>query len=80
MSQPDLISGSYTHYIFFAANPRSGDQKATDFLSKARNIQCRFDQFSKRAYGHIFNVLDKEDAQRSYRMIAKTVKTFGDRA
>lgn len=30
----DSVMEVYTHYIFFAANPRSGDQKAADFLNK----------------------------------------------
>lgn len=60
---------AYTHYVFFAANPRSGDQKAAHFLNKLRNVQCRFEEQGKRAYGHVFNVLDADDSKRSYRMI-----------
>jgi len=79
---PSAISPDtkYTHYVFFAANPRSGDQKANEFLNKARNIQCRFDDYGKHAYGHVFNVLDADDSKRSYKMIAKTVESFSQRA
>ena len=72
MPSRDSVDLAYTHYIFFAANPRSGDQKAADFLNKARNIQCKFDEFSMRAYGHVFNVLDEDDSKRSYKLIQKT--------
>jgi len=70
----------YTHYIFFAANPRSGDQKAAEFLNKTRNMQCKFEEFGKRAYAHIFNVLDADDSKRSYKMIQKTVESYYGRA
>ena len=63
----------YTHYIFFAANPRSGDQKAAVFLNKQRNLQVRLDQFGFNVYAHLFNVLDDDDSKRSYRLIQKTV-------
>ena len=71
---------AYTHYIFFAANPRSGDQKAAEFLNKSRNVQCKFEEYGKNAYGHIFNVLEPEDRSRSYKMIQKTVESFAERA
>ncbi len=58
----DSTEQPYTHFIFFAANPRSGDQRAADFLNKQRIIQCKFDEFGKRAYGHVFNVLEKDDS------------------
>ena len=64
---------AYTHYIFFAANPRSGDRKAETFLNKMRNVQCKFDEYGARAYGHIFNVTDPNDSLRSLKMIQKTV-------
>ena len=70
----------YTHYVFIAANPRSGDQKAQEFLNKARNIQCKFEQHGKHAYGHVFNVLDDDDRKRGYKMVQKTLNSFGDRA
>ena len=62
MKSRDSLNLPYTHYVFFAANPRSGDQKAADFLNKVRNVQCRFEEFGKHAYGHIFNVLDSDDS------------------
>jgi len=71
---------AYTHYIFFAANPRSGDQKAAEFLNKARNFSCRFEEYGKNAYGHVFNVLDPADSDRSYKLIQKTVISFCDQA
>ena len=76
----DSIQAVYTHYVFFAANPRSGDQKAAEFLNKTRNFQCKFEEHDKRAYGHVFNVLDADDSKRSYRMIQKTVQSYGGRA
>ena len=79
---PSRISATtpYTHYVFFAANPRSGDQKAQLFLNKQRNIQCRFENHDKHAYGHVFNVLDADDNKRGYKMIQKTVAEYSDRA
>ena len=65
----DSVNTRYTHYVFFAANPRSGDQKAAEFLNKARNIQCKFEEYGKLAYGHVFSVLDADDSKRAYKMI-----------
>ena len=76
----DSVKQAYTHYIFVAANPRSGDQKAQEFLNKQRNVQCKFEEQGLRAYGHIFNVLDKDDSSRSYKMIQKTVESYHNRA
>lgn len=71
---------AYTHYIFVAANPRSGDQKAQEFLNKQRNVQCKFEEQNMRAYCHLFNVLEKDDSDRSYKMIQKTVNSYYGRA
>ena len=49
-------------------------------MNKQRNIQCKFEEYGARAYGHIFNVLDADDSQRSYKMIQKTVQSYSGRA
>ena len=53
-----LVTSDYTHYIFFIANPRSGNQRAADFLSGVRNFQMTYKSRNIRAFCHIFNVLD----------------------
>ena len=77
---PEFATNKYTHYIFFVANPRSGNQRAADFLSGVRNFQMTYKSRNIRAFCHIFNVLDKQECQKSYNLIRDRTMTYGKEA
>ena len=64
----------YTHYLFIFANPLSGDQKAAQFLNKARNFSASFSEHGISAYGHLFSVLIKEELDRGVALLKRTAE------
>ena len=39
MLRPPKVGEKYTHYLFIFANPRSGDQKAAEFIKEYKDKQ-----------------------------------------
>ena len=76
-----IIDGNeYSHYIFFVANPRSGNQKAANFLTGVRNFQLSYKSRGIRAFCHIFNVLDQQECSKSYNLIRDRTMKFGSQS
>ena len=73
---PFADGDEYTHYLYFFANPRSGDQAAKRYLKakQERTFNLKFDDYSVNLFGHIFNVTQEREKQYCYRLIQKTYK------
>ena len=72
MLKPPKEGEKYTHYLFFFANPRSGDQKANYFLKEQRNMKTfnwKFEDHNVYLYAHIFNVIDSKEKGKAYQSI-----------
>ena len=66
----------YSHYLFFFANPRSGDQAAKKFLTpkKERSFNMKFEDRGINLFGHVCNITEKREKENCYKLIKKTYK------
>ncbi len=80
VSTRPLEKEEYTHYLFFFANPRSGDQAAKRFLKgkqRDRSFNMKFEAHAVDLFGHIFNVTVEQEKKHAYGLIKKTYKAHG---